>query len=143
MSKRRNIGGRNNEKELSPLLFISRCVLLLFIFFICYLLISLVLSAFLYSTDNPTKNIHIYALSCGCVSSFLSGLTFSKVNGQKWLLSGIILGGLIDLMILIMGPLVSDTVNSYVRYALIPIFCVFGAFLGKKHVKRRKHSRHR
>ena len=68
---------------------------------------------------------------------------FSKVNGQKWLLSGIILGGLIDLIILIMGPLVSDTVNSYIQYALIPIFCVFGAFLGKKRVKQRKHSRHR
>lgn len=143
MSKRKYIGGRDKDKELSPLQFILRCLVFVLIFSFIYLLISLALTAFLYTTANPTKNIYIFSLVCGCVSSFLSGFIFSKINGQKWLLSGVLLGGITVFFIFLIGLLFPNDTKSYLQYALIPVFCILGAFLGKKRVKQRKHLKRR
>ncbi|MBQ7760685.1 MAG: TIGR04086 family membrane protein [Clostridia bacterium] len=143
MSKRNLKRFRNQDTELTTPRFIVRCLLLVGFFFLVYILSSLVASAFMYNTYNPTQNIYIFALICCALSSFSAGFILSKINGQKYLLGGIILCALITGFLLLISIFVQSETENFVHFIVIPAFCLLGSFLGKKRIrnnyKRKKH----
>ncbi len=124
----------------------TRCILFSIIYFIVGLIFLLVLSWVFYNSDDPTSKIELVGLislySAGLITSFVQ----SKVNGQYYFLSGLILGLLILSVSLILS-LIFPIDNAFsainlIWRGLIPVICVLGGVLGAKNRNsKRKHHR--
>lgn len=134
---------RKESKELSFFSLIKSCLAFLLVFVGICITITIIASIFFYQSLNPTKMIDLISIGSLFLSAFISAFLLSKRNGQKYILGGLLLGGMIFILLFI-GALMNGTQIFSAEFALklaIPAVCVIGSLLGIKREKKlkRKH----
>ncbi len=133
---------QNQELGFGGLL--KRCLIILGVSVVLSLLITLLFSAIFYNLPDPTSRINTASLFSMYVTVFVSGIILSKVNKQKYLAGGIILGIMLLIINLVLSFIFNKDISTsdYIWKLLIPVFCVLGSMLGikkerKRHFKKR------
>ena len=112
-----------------------------FLFFIMSILFILVVSIFLFNTNNPTKYINLALNIVMCLSVFICSLLLSKCLNEKIILNCLIYGIIITAIFFVLS-LIFNGDKSIVSYGLIPIFSIAGGVIGIKRERKRKKRRH-
>ena len=124
-----------------------RCILFTFIFCFISVLLVLILSAVFYGSQNPTAKIQALGYIGLYFSVFLSSLIMTRINKEKWLLGGLILGAMIFLVTLFLSIFIKDSpsANSIIFRFIIILTSTVSAFLARqrprKSHKSKKHTR--
>lgn len=134
-----------NKKSLSFCKLILRSSIFVFAFMIVLSISTLISSFLFYNTTNPTSKIELAALISLYFSTFLCSLMLTRINGEKWLLGGLVLGVLIYMTTLVFAIFIKDDPNpkNIILRALIIAVSVFSAFISRKREKKRKIKYHR
>ena len=122
---------------------LMRCAVFLIIFIFVAIVSSLVCSIIFFNTTNPTSKIDVASLCALYSSVALCSILLTRINGEKWLLGGLILGIMIYLCTLILAFFVNGESNSnniIMRALILPISVLF-AFLTRKKNKSRHKSK--
>ena len=129
-----------NSNSLSFSKLFLRCLLFVIAFALITSASILICSAIFYNTTNPTSKIELASLISLYFSTFLSSMILTKINGEKWLFGGIILGFLIYLITLALALLIQDEPNpkNIAFRLLIILVSIFSAFLARKREKKRR-----
>ena len=122
----------------------------LVIFFSIFCLVCILLSVifsliFYYSTENPNKMVNFSSFASLFLSSMITSFIMSKKLGERYLLNSLLLSGII-LITLLFGAIFTDTrifSLEFLLKLLVPVFCMVGAFWGKKRNKNHKKRYHR
>ena len=124
---------------------ILRCFLFSIIFCAISFLIILGISFALYSTTNPTAKATIGGLISLYSSTFITVFIMTKVNKERWLFGGLILGGIIFLITLLLSALVDGSANaqSIIYRAIIILISLISAFLARKKEPKKRKLKHR
>ena len=103
--------------------------------------VTIIISSIFYKLPDPTSKIHIASLLSMYISALISGFILSKINKQKYLASGFILGMILFLLNFILSLVFNKDLSVYsiVWKILIIVVCVLGSALGVK--KERKSFR--
>ena len=135
-----------DEQGLTFLCILRRAVIFMLIFCIISLLLATILALVLYNTKDPSSFLCYIGPVVLSFSSMLTGFIFSRKNGEKWLLCGVILGLILTSLIFVLNL----TFNSYgsesqlVLLALVPLTTVIGSLLGsKRKTVNKHHKRHK
>lgn len=137
---------RGNDAELSFPILLIRCAIFLGVFCILSAIFILILSAVFYNTANPTAQIPIASLLSLYLSVFIASFIFTKINGEKWLVGGLLLGIFIYLLTLMLAFLVKTEGNTYniILRVLIPFISLLSAFLARRRDKKiKKFKKHK
>lgn len=103
--------------------------------------ISLVCSAILMTSNNPTGNLKIASLASLLICGAVSGFFTSKYKGEGGVITSIITSVAFIALMLIISMIASKgdvggiTFMNYLCYLMI---AVFAAFLGRKRERKRK-----
>ena len=131
------------NKSFTFLSLVKSCLLFSLVFVGLCITISLFMSLIFYHTLDPSKMVNHISLTSLFVSALISAFCLSKKNGQKYILGGLMLGGMI-FVILFVGALFTERKIFSPEFALrlaVPAVCVIGALLGMKRERKikRKH----
>lgn len=129
----------------SPSSIFKKYVVFILIFGVMLLLISLLLGAFLFKSDNPTSKISLCAYLSLFISAFISAFIFSKSFSEKNLMHGVIFGAIISLISLIpsfFGNADADfKADFFIKLSVIIITAIASVLGAKKPKKHKKFKR--
>ena len=116
---------------------ILRCLIFTVGFCVLSSILVIMMSAIFYSTENPTSRLRLGALIALYASTFITSLLLTKINGQKWLFGGLILGAMIAVLTLLLSFLVPSEASGHsIPYkAIIILVSLLAAFMGKRRDK--------
>ena len=109
------------------------------------ILFTMLFSAVFFNMPDSTSKISLCATLSLYFTAFFAGFIISKINGQKYLLGGALLGFLIFAINIIFFLIFEDNIElSYIMTKLlIPVTCILGSILGikreKKPTKRKRY----
>ena len=157
ISKDKYLSGGHAHKGLfsnlpSPRGIIPCAVIGSFIALVGVVIITFVISAILYQTEDPTKYIMPAAFSSLYISSLFGGFTASKLNKGSALLCGIGVGVILLLLTFVISLVIPNehssdygVLESLSLRAALAICPVLGAFIGvsgaSKSKKRKNHKK--
>ena len=110
-------------------------------FLIVGFLFNLILSFFMYKTNDPTSLLQFGGIASLFLSTLVVSFIQSKTNQQYYLLGGIFLGIIIFVITVVVSLIISSgniSTNSLLLKSLIPAFSVIGSMLGIKKERSRK-----
>ena len=122
---------------------IIRCAVFLLIFALVAVISALICSAIFFKTENPTSKIQLASLISLYLSVAVCSVVLTRINGERWLFGGLILGFMIYFSTLMLAFFIKDTpsTSSIILRALIPVISTFFAFLSRKRDKKHHKSR--
>lgn len=106
-----------------------------------YLIFSLVASAIISSTDNPTASIGIAAMISMYMCAAFCGFTVSKYKGNGGMLPAISSSLLFVLAMLLIGLITTKgalPLINVINYAVYVILCSLFAFVASKRINKRR-----
>lgn len=113
---------------------VIRCALFTLIFSLISALCILLMSCIFYGSQNPTAKIPMLGYIGLYLSVFLTSFIMTRVNREKWLFGGLILGAMIFIVTLFLSIFIKDAPNSssIIYRALIVLTSLCASFLGRK-----------
>ena len=139
---------RNNkdEKELTIFSILKGCLPIIAFFYIFAIILILASSLFAYKSENSFEIMNVISKASLIFSALISGLIISMKNGNKQILSGLVLGVTIIFTFFIISLFTkSDSGQSTILwYGITLTACTAGSILGiytkTNKPKRRKHK---
>lgn len=126
-----------SSQEMNFGILFKRCICFVLVYAVLYFTISLISSAIVFNTSDPTSKIGSASLIALYLSALFSGFFMAKVNKEFFFSGGALLG--ITVLLVCTGIMLAFgkfTTSSFVVFCLIPVFCVLGSVIGKKRDKR-------
>ncbi|MBE6624240.1 MAG: TIGR04086 family membrane protein [Ruminococcaceae bacterium] len=113
---------------------VIRCALFTLIFSLISALCILLMSCIFYGSQNPTAKIPMLGYIGLYLSVFLTSFIMTRVNREKWLFGGLILGAMIFIVTLFLSIFIKDAPNSssIIYRALIVLTSLCTSFLARK-----------
>lgn len=128
-----------NATSLSFATLLIRCLIFTGVFALLSTAFILIFSGIFYNTTNPTAKIEIASLASLYLSVAICSSALTRINSQKWLFGGLILGCMIYITTLFFAIFIQDDPNTenIILRAIIPILSTVFAFLSRKKDKKR------
>lgn len=134
------------KERLSFSKLILRCAVFAIVFCVFSLIVILTTSAIFYGTTNPTSKTKLGGIASLYLSTFITTFIMTKLNKEKWLFGGLILGGMIFAITLLLSVLINgeSTSNNVLLRIIVLAVSLFSSFLARKKEpknKKRKFKR--
>ena len=135
-----------NSRESLPLYkLVLRCAIFTIIFCFISVFTIFVTSLILYNTTNPTSKSELGGLISLYISTFITVFIMTKINKEKWLFGGLILGGLIFALTLFLSIFIDGDVapNNFFFRLIIFAISLISSLLGRKKERKRRNFKHK
>ena len=135
----------NSREGLSLYKLVLRCAIFTIIFCLFSILTIFVTSLILYNTTNPTSTSELGGVVALYISTFITVFIMTKINKEKWLFGGLILGGLIFALTLLLFIFIDGDVtpNNFFFRLIILAISLISAFLGRKKEGKNRKFKHK
>lgn len=135
----------NSREGLSLYKLVLRCAIFTIIFCLISILTIFVTSLILYNTTNPTSKSELGGVVALYISTFITVFIMTKINKEKWLFGGLILGGLIFALTLLLFIFIHGDVapNNFFFRLIILAISLISAFLGRKKEGKNRKFKHK
>lgn len=117
---------------------IIRCALFTLIFCLVSIFLVVLMSCMFYSSQNPTAKIPLLGYIGLYLSTFLTSFVMTRINKEKWLFGGLILGTMIFCLTLFLSIFIRDasSAGAIIYRLLIILTSLCASFLA-----RRRHDK--
>lgn len=137
----------NKRSEGLPLYkLVLRCAIFAVIFCVISILVIVLTSIIFYNTPNPTVKTQTAAFIALYSSAFITSFIMTRINGEKWLFGGLILGLMLFILTLVFSIFINGVPGSQsiIPRILVAVVALLAAFLGRKreHSKKPHHKKH-
>lgn len=107
------------------------------------LFLSLITSAVLLASEDPTRHTSLYGEIIFCISMLLSALFGAKFSSSQKFLGGTVSSALLLLLVIAASFCFSGKAENGIAVAAAGVVCgIVGAFLGAREPKRKRRKTH-